>query len=185
VLRERHKRERTKKYSRRRYHIRKDCRHCSWFQGVVVRGLDRMRQKLAVALLPGEPRPCAPGSDLEPQDAGGAARVARERAARLQHRQGGLAPERQQASGKSVRILTRKTDRLWTRKLGGQDLGGSREVAWNYVEYEVRYESLADELKIGDHYVRLLLEQGTPVDNFVERTAHWRGNGDGLNCTLR
>jgi len=43
-------------------------------------------------------------------------------------------------------------------------------VAWNYVEYEVRYESLADELKIGDHYVRLLLEQGTPVDSF--RGAH-------------
>ena len=33
-------------------------------------------------------------------------------------------------------------------------------MAWNYIEFEVRYESLADELKIGDHYVRLLLEQG-------------------------
>lgn len=33
-------------------------------------------------------------------------------------------------------------------------------IAWNHVEFEVKYESLADELKIGGNYVRLLLEQG-------------------------
>ncbi|KJE90900.1 DnaJ domain-containing protein RME-8 [Capsaspora owczarzaki ATCC 30864] len=42
-----------------------------------------------------------------------------------------------------------------------KDLGGLQVVSWNFIEFEVRYESLNDELKIGDHYVRLLLEQGT------------------------
>jgi hypothetical protein len=48
-----------------------------------------------------------------------------------------------------------------------QETGGNRDVAWNYVEFEVRYESLADELKIGDHYVRLLLEQGTHTGQYI------------------
>jgi len=36
------------------------------------------------------------------------------------------------------------------------------EVSWNYLEFEIKYESLAEELKIGDNYVRLLLEQSKP-----------------------
>jgi hypothetical protein len=44
-----------------------------------------------------------------------------------------------------------------------KELGGTQalEVSWNYVEFEVKYESLSEELKIGDNYVRLLLEQGS------------------------
>ena len=43
-----------------------------------------------------------------------------------------------------------------------KELGGTQalEVSWNYVEFDVKYESLSEELKIGDNYVRLLLEQG-------------------------
>lgn len=41
-----------------------------------------------------------------------------------------------------------------------RELGGTEIVAWNHVEFEVLYESLSEELKIGDHYVRLLLETG-------------------------
>eukprot|EP01147_Barroeca_monosierra_P008081 gene8081-757_t len=39
-----------------------------------------------------------------------------------------------------------------------KDLRGKYIVAWNHTEFEVRYESLADEVKIGDHFLRLLLE---------------------------
>lgn len=43
-----------------------------------------------------------------------------------------------------------------------KELGGTQalEISWNYVEFEIKYESLSEELKIGDNYVRLLLEQG-------------------------
>ncbi len=30
-----------------------------------------------------------------------------------------------------------------------QDLWGDVEISWNYIEFEVRYESLAEEIKIG------------------------------------
>eukprot|EP01134_Creolimax_fragrantissima_P008258 CFRG8258T1 len=33
------------------------------------------------------------------------------------------------------------------------------DTAWNYVEFEVVYTSLSNEIKIGDHYLRLLLEE--------------------------
>eukprot|EP00040_Diaphanoeca_grandis_P032411 m.196277 g.196277 ORF g.196277 m.196277 type:complete len:2301 (-) comp32615_c0_seq1:478-7380(-) len=36
---------------------------------------------------------------------------------------------------------------------GGEDL-----ISWNHTEFELRYETLAEEVKIGDHYLRLLLE---------------------------
>ena len=31
-----------------------------------------------------------------------------------------------------------------------QDLWGDVEISWNHVEFEVRYESLAEEIKIGE-----------------------------------
>lgn len=34
-----------------------------------------------------------------------------------------------------------------------QDLWGEVEISWNYLEFEVRYESLADEIKIGGYRV--------------------------------
>ncbi|XP_019858666.1 PREDICTED: dnaJ homolog subfamily C member 13 [Amphimedon queenslandica] len=41
-----------------------------------------------------------------------------------------------------------------------KDLSGNAEISWNHVEFEVRYESLSDEIKIGDYYLRLLLDEG-------------------------
>eukprot|EP01135_Chromosphaera_perkinsii_P007978 Nk52_evm50s1073 gene=Nk52_evmTU50s1073 len=42
-----------------------------------------------------------------------------------------------------------------------KELGGNTQpVAWNYGEYEVNYNSLGNEIRIGDHYLRLLLEEG-------------------------
>ncbi|XP_033101582.1 dnaJ homolog subfamily C member 13-like isoform X2 [Anneissia japonica] len=39
-----------------------------------------------------------------------------------------------------------------------RELGASHVISWNHVEFEVRYECLTDEIKIGDYYLRLLLE---------------------------
>ena len=40
-------------------------------------------------------------------------------------------------------------------------VGGTDVTSWNFIEFEVRYECLADEIKIGDYYLRLLLDEGT------------------------
>ncbi|KAK3858864.1 hypothetical protein Pcinc_034976 [Petrolisthes cinctipes] len=40
-----------------------------------------------------------------------------------------------------------------------RDVRGSIVIAWNHHEYEVNYPSLRDEIKIGDYYLRILLEQ--------------------------
>ncbi|KAJ8925386.1 hypothetical protein NQ315_009217 [Exocentrus adspersus] len=39
-----------------------------------------------------------------------------------------------------------------------RELAGSALVAWNHQEFELNYVCLADEVKIGDYYLRLLLE---------------------------
>lgn len=39
-----------------------------------------------------------------------------------------------------------------------RELAGSALVAWNHQEFELNYACLADEVKIGDYYLRLLLE---------------------------
>ena len=52
-----------------------------------------------------------------------------------------------------------------------KDLTSKVVVHWNHVEFEVRYESLVEEVKIGDHYLRLLLENDpktTRIHNPVE-----------------
>ncbi|KPA83270.1 putative endosomal trafficking protein RME-8 [Leptomonas pyrrhocoris] len=43
------------------------------------------------------------------------------------------------------------------------DMRSERMVAWNYAEFEVVYHSLDGELKIGQHYPRLLFEEAHPV----------------------
>ncbi|XP_018613426.2 dnaJ homolog subfamily C member 13-like isoform X1 [Scleropages formosus] len=40
-----------------------------------------------------------------------------------------------------------------------RELGSASVIAWNHQEFEVKYECLADEIKIGDYYLRLLLEE--------------------------
>lgn len=39
-----------------------------------------------------------------------------------------------------------------------KDLSGNILLAWNFEEFEVNYQCLADEIKIGDYYIRLILE---------------------------
>ena len=48
-----------------------------------------------------------------------------------------------------------------------KDLSGTTNISWNHVEFEVRYESLSEEIKIGDYYLRLLLDEGGST-NFVK-----------------
>ncbi|XP_045611089.2 dnaJ homolog subfamily C member 13 isoform X2 [Procambarus clarkii] len=40
-----------------------------------------------------------------------------------------------------------------------RDVRGAMVIAWNHHEFEVSYPSLRDEIKIGDYYLRILLEQ--------------------------
>ncbi|XP_031784415.1 dnaJ homolog subfamily C member 13 isoform X2 [Nasonia vitripennis] len=43
-----------------------------------------------------------------------------------------------------------------------KDLSGGTLIAWNHREFEVQYQCLSDEVKIGDYYLRLLLEKDSP-----------------------
>ncbi|XP_012235865.1 dnaJ homolog subfamily C member 13 isoform X2 [Linepithema humile] len=43
-----------------------------------------------------------------------------------------------------------------------KDLAGGTLIAWNHREFEVQYQCLSDEVKIGDYYLRLLLEKDSP-----------------------
>ncbi|XP_059089728.1 dnaJ homolog subfamily C member 13-like [Tigriopus californicus] len=40
-----------------------------------------------------------------------------------------------------------------------RELGGGSLISWNYAEFEVLYNSLSEEIKIGDYFLRLLLEE--------------------------
>ncbi|GFS52720.1 dnaJ homolog subfamily C member 13 [Trichonephila inaurata madagascariensis] len=40
-----------------------------------------------------------------------------------------------------------------------RDLSRSVTISWNHTEFEVHYSSLSEEIKIGDYYLRLLLEE--------------------------
>ena len=50
-----------------------------------------------------------------------------------------------------------------------KDLGQGYEIAWNYVEFEVAYHCLSEEIKIGDYYLRLLLESGSDIIESITR----------------
>ena len=39
-----------------------------------------------------------------------------------------------------------------------RELSSGHMISWNHVEFEVMYECLSEEIKIGDYYLRLLLE---------------------------
>ena len=44
-----------------------------------------------------------------------------------------------------------------------KDLGQGYVIAWNYNEFEVAYNCLSEEIKIGEYYLRLLLESGSDI----------------------
>lgn len=50
-----------------------------------------------------------------------------------------------------------------------RDLAGSKRVAWNHSEFEVYYPSLDGEIRIGNHYVRLLFDSGGVGDVAVSK----------------
>ncbi|XP_030079712.1 dnaJ homolog subfamily C member 13 isoform X2 [Drosophila hydei] len=52
--------------------------------------------------------------------------------------------------------------------LNDRDLAGNMIVAWNYQEFEVGYQCLAEEIKIGDYYIRLILEKDDWPQNLVK-----------------
>lgn len=49
-----------------------------------------------------------------------------------------------------------------------KELSGNILLAWNYEEFEVNYQCLADEIKIGDYYIRLILEKDDWPQNLVK-----------------
>ena len=50
-----------------------------------------------------------------------------------------------------------------------KDLGAAFVIAWNFAEFEVPYNCLNDEIKIGEYYLRLLLESGSDIiDNITK-----------------
>ncbi|XP_078489054.1 dnaJ homolog subfamily C member 13 [Ciona intestinalis] len=51
-----------------------------------------------------------------------------------------------------------------------QELGRTTEIAWNHHEFEVQYECLSDEIKIGDYYLRLLLEEEFEEELAIKRS---------------
>lgn len=54
-----------------------------------------------------------------------------------------------------------------------RELAGSTALfAWNYHEFEIQYQCLADEVKIGDYYLRLLLEMDDHNDDSPIRRSY-------------
>ncbi|XP_044264022.1 dnaJ homolog subfamily C member 13 [Tribolium madens] len=53
-----------------------------------------------------------------------------------------------------------------------RELAGSALVAWNHQEFELHYQCLADEVKIGDYYLRLLLEMDDHNDDSPIRRSY-------------
>ena len=57
--------------------------------------------------------------------------------------------------------------------LQDRELGGGQLISWNFAEFEVTYNSLNDEIKIGDYFLRLLLEEDSanneesPINQYV------------------
>ncbi|KAK6624832.1 hypothetical protein RUM44_011696 [Polyplax serrata] len=51
-----------------------------------------------------------------------------------------------------------------------RELSGNAMVAWNHQEFEVNYMSLANEVKIGEYYLRLLLENDENNESPITRS---------------
>lgn len=51
-----------------------------------------------------------------------------------------------------------------------KELAGGALVAWNHTEFQLTYQCLADEVKIGDYYLRVLLERADSDESSIRRT---------------
>jgi DnaJ family protein C protein 13 len=54
--------------------------------------------------------------------------------------------------------------------MSDRDLAGNALIAWNHHEFEVQYLCLADEVRIGEYYLRLLLENKDSPDSPIRRS---------------
>lgn len=45
-----------------------------------------------------------------------------------------------------------------------RELAGGQLISWNHQEFTATYPSLSDEIKIGDYFLRLLLEEDLGKD---------------------
>ncbi|XP_064647249.1 dnaJ homolog subfamily C member 13-like isoform X1 [Lineus longissimus] len=59
-----------------------------------------------------------------------------------------------------------------------KDLSASHVISWNHQEFEVQYTSLNEEIKIGDYYLRLLLEED---DQETEETSAIKKSNEFFN----
>ncbi|KAJ8336734.1 hypothetical protein SKAU_G00379540 [Synaphobranchus kaupii] len=53
-----------------------------------------------------------------------------------------------------------------------RELGSTSVISWNHQEFEVMYECLTDEIKIGDYYLRLLLEEDESEESGVIKRSY-------------
>lgn len=51
-----------------------------------------------------------------------------------------------------------------------KELAGGALVAWNHTEFQITYQCLADEIKIGDYYLRVLLDMSDNDESSIRRT---------------
>lgn len=54
--------------------------------------------------------------------------------------------------------------------MSDKDLCGNALIAWNHAEFEVQYQCLADEVRIGEYYLRLLLEKEDSPDSPIRQS---------------
>uniref|UniRef100_A0A1I8HXS4 J domain-containing protein n=1 Tax=Macrostomum lignano TaxID=282301 RepID=A0A1I8HXS4_9PLAT len=51
-----------------------------------------------------------------------------------------------------------------------KDLSGKKQISWNHEEFQVAFPSLAEEIKIGDYFLRVLLEEDDKLTGDEEST---------------
>ncbi|XP_065167125.1 dnaJ homolog subfamily C member 13 isoform X2 [Atheta coriaria] len=66
-----------------------------------------------------------------------------------------------------LRIALEKEIQLFN---SDRELAGTSLVAWNHQEFELTYQCLAEEVKIGDYYLRLLLEMDDSDDSPIRKS---------------
>lgn len=54
--------------------------------------------------------------------------------------------------------------------MAARELAGSALISWNHQEFEVPYASLSSEVRIGNYYLRLLLEKDENNEAPIERS---------------
>jgi len=53
-----------------------------------------------------------------------------------------------------------------------KEIGSAVEIAWNHAEFEMQYQCLSEEIKIGDYYLRLLLEEDLDHESLIIKRSY-------------